>query len=187
MKRSARLPCLALGLVAALALLAGCQSGPPKGEMASDGFPAPDRELVFEAALDAMRAQGFTPDRDATSEQTGIIVSRWKLSLQPFSGQGYRDQATMQILDVPGRAGYYNLRTKVVREKNSNMTQPSNPIVANWGDAERVAEIESILNQRVELFFLPGGESSGFRDRFGLPEPSDPRIDAGDIPEPPQK
>jgi hypothetical protein len=183
MKRSALFPLA--GLLTALLALSACQSGPPKGETASDGFPAPDRELVFEAALDAMRAQGFTPDRDATSETTGVIVSRWKLSLQPFSSQGYRDQATIQIYDVPNRPGYYNVRSKVVREHNGNMTQPGNPIVAKWGDAERVAEVEQILNQRVELAFLPGGESSEWRNRYGMPEAPDPRIDAGQIPAPP--
>ncbi|MHC5009520.1 MAG: hypothetical protein ACYTG6_01065 [Planctomycetota bacterium] len=163
-------------ILSILIVATACSSGPPQGAVTSDGFPAPDKALVFDAARRAMDKQGFSPDLDASSLETGTLVSRWKLSLQPFSGQGYRDQATMTIKEVPGRANYFTVDSRVIRQMNDNMEQPSNPIAADWSTGERVAELEQILNQRVEMFFLPTGVSSGFRERYSMPAQEDLRI-----------
>ncbi len=164
------LPRLRLALVLVPLLLGGCQSG-GKGDPAglvSEGFPAPDKSLVFDAAMEAMRQQGFTPDSSASSEAQGLIVSRYKLVLAPFSGQGYRDKATIRIAEVPDRPSYYTVEANVLREPNNNLTQPSNPIAAEWGGATRVEEHENILRSRVEMRFSAPGASPAFRKDRGL-------------------
>jgi hypothetical protein len=167
MNRSA----LVLALLAA-ASLAACQSGQPQGSCCSAGFPAPDSELVWASARDALEAQGFAVDHDASSSDRGTMVSRWKVRLAPFSGQGFREKATVNIKPVEGRSTYYTVDTQVVRQYNDNLTDPSNPIAAEWDRSERNTTLEQLINRRVEMGFVPGTVSTDFRQRHGMP--SDP-------------
>src|SRR5262245_5761029 len=114
-----------LPLVLALVALAGCQSGraDTTGQQ-SDGFPAPDRLSVLDAAHEALHQQGFTPDTSMSSDREGVVVTRYKLSLAPFSGHGFREKATVRVHEVPGRENYYTAEVNVLREINGNMVQP---------------------------------------------------------------
>src|SRR5687768_15217924 len=89
-------------LLAVLPCLAalGCQGVDTTGER-SDGFLAPDRSMVVETAVDALRTEGFTTDSSASSPEQGVVVTRHRLSLQPFSGHGFREKATVRIHEVP--------------------------------------------------------------------------------------
>jgi hypothetical protein len=171
MRRSASVP-----LVLAL-LLAACQSGEPKGSCTSAGFPAPDQEFVWNAALRATTAQGFAPDLEASAKEGGTLVTRWKLSLAPFSGHGYREQATVRINPVEGRPKYWTTETVVIRQHNENMTQPTNPVVAQWGAKTRAADVELLINRRIEMDFLAGCVSPQFRQRYGMPAAEDRRLE----------
>jgi hypothetical protein len=169
-------------LLVALALpLAACSQGGATGTAPSDGFPAPDKEFVWNVAANVLEREGLAPDRESSSKQTWTIVSHWKLSLQPFSGQGYRDRATVTIHDVPGRPGHYYTETQVVRQLNMNMTQPGNPVVATWAQEQRSPDLEDLINGRIELTFLPGGVSPQFEQRYGTTGAGGGRIDAGTI------
>lgn len=147
--------------------LAACSQSRATGTAPSDGFPAPDKEFVWNVAANALETQGFAPDRESSSKQTWILVSHWKLSLQPFSGQGYRERATVYVYDVPNRPGYYFTETQVARQLNMNMTQPGNAVVANWQQEQREPDMESLINGRIEQYFLPGGVSDRFNERYG--------------------
>ena len=114
--------CLLLALALAAA---GCSTPRATGAAASDGFPAPDKEFVFNAAATVLQQQGFAPDREGSSKQTWIVVTHWKNSPAPFSGKGYRERATVKVKDVPERPGYYFTETQVVRQQNNNITEPS--------------------------------------------------------------
>jgi hypothetical protein len=145
------LPALLLGPV--LALLPGCRSGAPQGGTPSNAFPAPNREIVYSAALQAMRAQDLTPDLENSSLGQGILVSRWRNSLQPFSHLGYRDMATIWVKDDPGGRNRYTVEVQVMRQRNKNMTQPGNPIAAEWSGSERVPELEGVILQTIRSHF----------------------------------
>jgi hypothetical protein len=159
-----------LGLLALVGLSA-CQSGgraDPAG-MVSNSFPAPDKSLVYEAAADALRQQGMTPDSSVSSPDQGLLVSRHKLVMAPFSGQGHRDKATVRIQEDPARPSYYTVEVNVTREMNGNITEPSNPIAASWGNPERVTELENVIRARIEMRFAPLGASDAFRRERGMP------------------
>jgi len=165
---SARLAASALLGALLLGGLAACQTSRPSGVVTSAGFPAPDQEIVYHSALRALGEQGFSADLELSDAAAGTIVTRWKNSLQPFSGQGYRDQATVTIRPVAGRSGYYAVDTQVIRQFNDNMVQPSNLVTAEWKRDTRVSELEMLISRRIETYFLPGGLSSDFRQRHGL-------------------
>lgn len=164
---------LALSL---LGLLPACQAskGDPTG-LSSDAFPAPDMGMVWEAAQTALRQQGFTPDLTESSEAQGLVVSRHRLVLAPFSGQGHRDKATVRITAAPDRPAHWIAEVNVLRQPNMNMTEPSNPIAASWGDPVRVNELENVIRARIEMQFAGQGVSDAFRRERGLP----PRPDGG--------
>lgn len=150
-----------------LSALAACRSVDTTGQR-SNGFAAPDRSMVYDAVLEALRQQGFTPDSSASSETAGVVISRHRLSMAPFSGQGYREKATMKIADVADHPGYFTVEANVLREYNDNIEQPSNPIVADWRKAERVPEKENLLKSLVEMRFVAPGASTQFRQDRGL-------------------
>ncbi|MFM8979758.1 MAG: hypothetical protein ACKOSS_04765 [Planctomycetia bacterium] len=160
-------------LAALLGLLPGCQAskGDPTG-MESEAFPAPDMGMVYEAAQEAMRQQGFTADSSESSEAQGLVVSRYRLTMAPFSGQGHRDKATVRIKAAPSRPAYWIAEVNVLRQPNTNITEPSNPIAASWGDAVRVNELENVIRARIEMAFAGQGVSDAFRRERGmLPRP----------------
>lgn len=186
MKHSPRILAVLLAALLALPLLGlgACQSGGATGELKSDGFPSPSKDFVFDVAADVLQKQGFSPSREGSSRQTWTIVTHWDTSLQPFSGQGYRQRATVKVLDVPNRPGWYYTETQVVRQPNDNMLDPSNAMVAKWGTETRVADLEGVINHRIELNFLPGEVSPKFRERYGMPDEDAMRIPSSPSPTP---
>lgn len=177
---SIRLVCVFAVALAAM----GCQSGsarPDTRGIRSDGFPAPSRDAVWEAANQAVVEQRFIPDSEASSRSAGVVASRWRNSLTSFSREGFREKVTVRILPVEGRSGYYRTETNVTRQENENIEDPSNPIKAEWGDPTRNTMAENLLNRRVEMFFLPSGVSDQFRREHGMPKATSPRVE--DLPQ----
>lgn len=172
--KSLRLLCMAAVALTAM----GCQSGsqPDTRGIRSDGFPAPSREAVWEAAHQAMVEQRFIPDTEASARAQGVVASRWRNSLTSFSREGFREKATIRVHPVEGRSGYFRTESNVTRQQNNNIEDPSNPIKADWGDPTRNALAENLMNRRVEMFFLPSGPSAQFRKEYGLPKVEDPRM-----------
>lgn len=164
--------------------LGACQGADTTGQR-SNGFVAPDGALVYGAAVDALRQQGFTTDSSVSSEETGLVVSRHKLSMAPFSGQGYREKATLRIVAVPGHANYYTVEANVLREYNDNIEQPSNPVTADWRTAERVPQLENLLKNMVEMRFVAPDASPEFRQQRGLPQRRGARIEGLETEAPP--
>jgi len=185
MKHSLRNPYVSLALLALLLpVAAGCSSSGATGELRSDGFRAPAKEFVFDVAADVLRKQGFSPSLESSSKETWTVVTHWDTSLQPFSGKGYRQRATVKVLDVPNRPGWYYTETQVVRQMNDNMLEPSNAMVAQWGNETRVDELEQVINRRIEMLFLPGDVSPQFRERYGMPTEDPMRLPSTQAPSP---
>jgi hypothetical protein len=175
------------GLCALLLVLVGCTSS---GTMAagsflshedtstatSDGFPAPSREMVWQAAMGVVRDAGYVPDPNLSREDLGHVESRWRMALQPFAGRGYRERVTLQVVKVPKRHGYYQVQTNVMRQLNDNMSEPGNPMAVEWATGKRDEDMEHMINQRVELTFLRGDVSNTYRLRHGMPRKQPQRI-----------
>ena len=176
-----------LALFAVLLLsLPACQSSKADTSgLVGDGFPAPGREMVYDAAVRAVQGQGFSIDPSGSSVQGGVVESVWYTSLQPFAGKGYRDKITVRIRDVPQRADYYRVETNVIRETNTNLADPSNVMMAEWDNPTRVRDMENLITRTIEMEFLTGEPSDKFRRRYDLPQGNSPRIRAPAAPEEP--
>ena len=164
-------------------LVAACSgSGAATGTAPSDGFPAPSKDFVFNVSAEVLRKHGLSPSLEDSSRQTWTVVTHWRNSPAPFSGQGYRERATVKVMDVPDRPGYYFTETQVVRQANNNIVEPSNMMAADWGPEQRHGGREVAINRQIEIHFLPGEVSTEFRDRYGMPEQDPHRINRGCIP-----
>jgi hypothetical protein len=166
-------------------LLAACQTGNTKGVERTDGFPAPDREIVFDVAARTLRQQGYAVDVENSNPETGVLTTRWSTTLAPFSGQGQRDMATVWVRDVPGHPNFYVVEANVVREQNVEMIQPGNPIKAEWENGKRMPELERILVRQIESYFLKNDVSPELRQRYGM-RSTDPRLKDPEMPERPE-
>ncbi len=151
------------------ASLPACSSGPDRTGRTSEGFYAPSFDVLWDTAETELKREGFAPDRDNSSKQTKILSSRYKTQLMPFSGSGYRDQATLKFFEVPGRPSYWTIEANVIREQNMNVKNPGNANLAKWENGTRQPDIESSLVHGIEMFFLGHDVSPQFRARYGLP------------------
>lgn len=140
-----------------------------KSGQGSDGFPAPSQGVVWQTAVQALREQGYTMDPELSAAHVGRVTSRWKISLQPFGGQGFREKVTMRILPAKsGKPDYYRLETNVMRQHNDNVKEPNRLTAAEWMEGARNDSMERLLNNRVEMMFLPGDVSPEFRRQHGM-------------------
>ena len=115
-----------------------------------------------------MRESGFPPDLEASNRATRTMVSRYDTTLQPFTGKGTREQATVTIHPVPDRENYYTVEANVLRERNMNSKDPGNARKADWKDPVRVPDAEAQLVHRIETFFIGYEVSPQFRNRYGM-------------------
>ena len=141
-----------------------------RGRQSSEGFPAPSKTVVWQSAMQAIKEQGYIPDPSMSSSIDGYIETRWKLSLQPFAGQGFRERVSVQIHEIKNRPNYFRMETNVTRQMNHNMTQPSSAIAAEWAAGSRNDGMERLINNQVMMMFVPGDVSSQFRHRNNMPE-----------------
>ncbi|MDA1194246.1 MAG: hypothetical protein O2894_03605 [Planctomycetota bacterium] len=194
MKTTPSLLALAAALLA-LALTSGCTSGgtisaggilarEDSSGAASDGFPAPSQEMVWNAAMAVVRDAGYVPDPNLSSADGGVVETRWRTKLHPFSGMGTRERVTVRIRKVPKKLSYFKLETNVLAQANDNIKDPGNPISAEWTEGKRNPLVENMINQRVELMFLKGDASNEYRRKQGLPGKTDPRLVTPDEPVP---
>ena len=151
----------------------------------SDGFPAPSKVSVWQSAIQVVREQGFVLDPELTTSTDGYIETRWKLSLQPFAGQGYRQRVSIHVIPIEDRESYFRLETNVMRQPNHNMVQPGSAIAAEWAAGARNDGMERLINNQVEMMFVSGDVSAEYRAIHGLPEKGDVR-DSSVKPAPPE-
>ena len=148
-----------------------------------DGFPAPNRQVVWEAVARVLREMRYIPNSEDSAPESGVVVTRWRSSLSTFSRDGFRERATVRVLPVPGRSGYWHTEANVIRQQNNNISDPGNPLSAEWATPQRQSNIERLINQRVEQFFLPNRVSDTFRRQHNMPDAgSSPRV--RDLPQP---
>jgi hypothetical protein len=159
----------ALCLLAIAAGLAGCTSGgPDKTGQSSRGFYVGSYDMLWELASREMARSNFVPDQENSSKENRTLVSRWKTSLSPFTSKGTRDQATLTFRPVEGRQGYWTVEANVLRQVNTTMKDPSNPLTASWDAGTRMPDVEARLVHDVEMAFISRDVSGEFRSRYGM-------------------
>lgn len=149
--------------------LGACASGKAdKTGRSTQGFFVPSFETLWERGGIELRESGFPPDWENSSRETRTLVTRYSTTLQPFTGKGTREQATLIFHPVDGRDNYWTVEANVLREQNMNGKDPGNLNRADWKNPVRVAEAEGNLVHRIETFFIGYEVSPQFRNRYGM-------------------
>ncbi len=160
----------ALALVVAATSLPACQGGKAdRTGQTSAGFYAPNFDMLWDITRKEMGRAGFTPDPDASSREGRVMQSRWNTQLAPFSGRGYREQATVTLVPIPDKPDRWAVEANVIRQVNKTIKEPMNIAKAEWSEGDRVAEKESQIVYSIESFFLGHDVSDRFRATYGMP------------------
>src|SRR5688500_18287589 len=163
----------ALAVLVAVALCA-CSSSADRSGQTSEGFYAPDFEVLWDVSRKEMARAGYAPDGEASSRETRTLVSRRNTQLMPFSGQGYREQATVHLREIPDRPSYWAVEVNVLREQNKNIKAPTEIAKAEWSTAERSPERERQIAYGIQSFFTGYDVSNRFRSTYGMPAGREP-------------
>ena len=170
---------VALAALVVLVALTGCTSGgtvaagsfldrSDTSGAASEGFPAPNQDMVYNAAMATLRSAGYVPDPNLSNSKAGHVETRWRMKLHPFSGMGTRERVTVKIKKVPKKTNFFTVETNVMAQANDNIADPSNPIGAEWTAGKRNTTVENMINNRIELMFLKGDVSDEFRQKHNM-------------------
>ena len=140
----------------------------------SQGFPAPNKEMVFNAAMATVRSAGYVPDPNLSSADAGRVETRWRMKMHPFSGMGTRERVTVRISKVPKKTNFFTVETNVMAQANDNIADPSNPIGAEWTQGKRNTTVENMINNRIEMMFMKGDVSDEFRQKYDMEKRKSP-------------
>lgn len=159
-----------LAVSVAASVLVGCQSGKAdRTGQSSTGFYAPNFEMLWDVTRKEMGRAGFTPDTDASGREGKVMTSRWNTNLAPFSGRGYREQATITLVPIPDKPDRWAVEANVIRQVNLQIKEPMNIGRAEWTPGERMFDKEAQIVYGIESFFLGHDVSDRFRSTYGMP------------------
>lgn len=146
-------------LVAAFLVLAGlcasCGSTAPRPEWVSTKVEAGNERLLLEVTELALRKTGF-PVGAGLDPANLSATSGWKISLAPFKGKGYREQAIVKYTRVaPGKFG---VDVRVRRERNEDLVRPMDLTYAEWEPDPDNAERARVVLHFVQSLLSTGEE-----------------------------
>jgi hypothetical protein len=180
-------PAAVLCLLASAVPLAACKATVDRTGQSSRGFYAGSYDMLWEMATRELARSGFIPDQENSSRENRTLVSRWSVSLSPFTAKGFREQATLTFHPVEGRSGYWTVEANVLRQVNKAMREPSNALAAEWDAGTRRPDVEMRLVHDVEMAFISRDVSPEFRARYGMggaPDVTTPPRPPGGYPPP---
>lgn len=126
-----------------------------RGPVSTEVTAASDR-ILWMVTLMALEKTGFPPG-SGHDPASMVATSGWFMSLAPFKGDGFREQAVVELERLEGKRYLVDVRVK--RERNDSLTNPLDPTVADWkreGDnLERarlvLQHIQSVLGDEMQV------------------------------------
>ncbi|MBK7876341.1 MAG: hypothetical protein IPJ77_11395 [Planctomycetes bacterium] len=145
-----------LGLVCVLFLgfAASCAATAPAPQWVSSRVAAGNERLLLEVTELALRKTSF-PVGAGLDPAHLTATSGWKISLAPFKGKGFREQAVVQFTREAGN-GRYKAEVRVKRERNEDLVRPMDLTYAQWE-----SEPDNVERARVVLHFIEALLSTG--------------------------
>jgi hypothetical protein len=142
-----RLAALCLALAVAIP---GCSSTESsrwgKGEWAESSLAAASDRVLWQVTLLSLEKAGFAPGTEMDPVELEARSS-WRMSLAPFKGDGFREQAIVRYERLGG--GRYEVGVRVRRERNDAMDNPLDAARAEW-----VEEPDNLERARIVLQFV---------------------------------
>lgn len=147
------LPKLTAALVLLACLVTGCAMTEPRPEWVATRVEAGNERLLLEVTELALRKTGF-PVGAGLDPAKLSATSGWKISLAPFKGKGYREQAIVKYTRLAPRK--FGVEVRVKRERNEDLVRPMDLTYAEWEP-----DPDNVERARVVLHFVQSLLSTG--------------------------
>ena len=146
------LPRTVRALVLLLAALAsalgpGCKSSEPEPAWRQGKVIASSERVLWEVTVLALEKSGF-PLGSGLEPGKLDAKSGWMISLAPFRGKGFREQAEVRYTPLKDRE--YKVEVRVRREKNDDLVHPLDVSYAEWEPEADNAERAAIVLQYIK-------------------------------------
>lgn len=137
---------------------AACSASPPAPQWQTARVTAGNERLLLEVTEMALRKTGF-PVGAGLDPARLKATSGWKISLAPFKGEGFREQAVVEFTrEGPAGSGRYGVRTRVRRERNEDVVRPMDLTYAQWEHDQDNVERARVLLRFVQSLLTTGDE-----------------------------
>jgi hypothetical protein len=165
---------MGLAVCAVAPALSGCQSvlgmdapdlPDPEGWVESRQFECFDEALLWETCKNLAQRNGYRIDDDATKYKEQLVVTTWKVQLAITRNDGKRRRRYVEMVKVPNRKAGWKVRCAVVKQKNEDIEDPLNPLMARWRTDVPDVEQAKRLAYLIENRFREPGPSPEFEDR----------------------
>ncbi len=155
--KSSALPAFGNCVLALLAcVLSACLAAPPKAQWQTATVRSGNERLLLEVTEIALRKTGF-PVGAGLDPAHLTATSGWKISLAPFKGEGYREQAMVQFTREGD--GKFKAQTRVRKERNDDVVHPMDLTYAQWEPDEDNMERARVLLRFVQSLLSTGDEA----------------------------
>jgi hypothetical protein len=146
-----RILTLALVLVAAFVPLA-CGSFDPPYRPGVE-IEVHDMDMIWERARLVLESDGYRIEEADTKRADLEMHTRWQTMLAPNRFEGIRRRVSVKFVQLQGDRLRVDLR--VLQERNAEITQPLNPIAADWEEDPRAetGQREEVLLYKIESAF----------------------------------
>jgi hypothetical protein len=145
------LVCLVLAFTA---LSSGCATSAP-AQWQSAPVTVGNERLLLEVTEIALRKVSFPVG--AGLDPTHLrATSGWKISLAPFKGKGWREQATVQYTRESD--GKYVAAVRVERQRNDDIVRPMDLTYAQWESDPDNVERAGVLLHFIQSLLHTGDE-----------------------------
>lgn len=147
-----------LALALCLVPLAACASTKKKDERGpvSAEVTVPSGNILWKVTLLALEKTGFPP---GSGHDPGNMIARsgWDMSLAPFKGDGWREQAIVELERLGDKRFLIDVR--VTHERNDSLTNPLDPTMAKWVKEEDnlprarlvMQHVQAVLGETIEV------------------------------------
>lgn len=133
-----------------------CSATPPAAQWQVARVQSGNERLLLEVTEIALRKTGF-PIGAGLDPAHLTATSGWKISLAPFKGEGYREQAVVQFTREGN--GRFKAQTRVRKERNDDVVHPMDLTYAQWEPAEDNVERARVLLRFVQSLLSTGDEA----------------------------
>ena len=142
---------LLLALVAGLAL-PGC--GSSKKFIQGTEIDVPEFDSLWERSRDVLIRAAYRIDTVETQRSEKELISTWKVRLDPMRFKGKRRRVTVRFEKIG--EGRYRTDVAVQQERNSEITDPLNPLAANWEDDDDAdtKSLAEVIQYNIESLFI---------------------------------
>ncbi len=113
-----------------------------------------DIDALWDRAQQVLATQGYAVDGTRTRFADRVIVTRWNTLLSPVRFEGVRTRAWVRFGQAP--EGGWIVRVAVQKQRNADIDQPSNELVAKWEAQPADSARAGVLLWQIESGFETG-------------------------------